>query len=181
MARLAALVVILTLLGGSASAARVAESPIPRAPSAARSSSEAARDQSILLAVNEQRRVRGLAPLRLSRTLAAAAREHSLSMAEHGFFDHSSFDGSTFWRRIREAYPPVAGRAWTAGENLAWASPDTSARHVVAMWLASPLHRRNLLSPAWREAGIGTVHAAAAPGVYAGREVTIVTADFGAI
>jgi uncharacterized protein YkwD len=180
MARLAALVLVLTLLGGGTSAARVSDTnPGSRTPSSAKVTS-AKLEQSILLAVNDQRRLHGLDPLRLSRSLAAAAREHSLSMAEHGFFDHTSFDGSSFWQRIRQAYPPVNGRSWAAGENLAWASPDMSARHVVDMWLASPLHRRNLLAPSWREAGIGTVHAVAAPGVYEGRKVTIVTADFGA-
>jgi uncharacterized protein YkwD len=173
MARLAALVVVLSLLGGGTSAAQVT-GPASRGGSAVRL------EQGILLAVNDQRRTRGLAPLRLSQGLSAAARAHSASMAEHGFFDHASFDGSSFWRRIRAAYPPVGGRAWAAGENLAWASPDMSAQQVVEMWLASPLHRRNLLSPSWREAGIGTVHALAAPGVYEGREITVVTADFGA-
>ena len=45
--------------------------------------------------------------------------------------------------------------------------------------MGSPGHRANLLSPRWREIGIAAVHAASAPGVYGGHEVTIVTADFG--
>jgi uncharacterized protein YkwD len=43
----------------------------------------------------------------------------------------------------------------------------------------SPPHRANLLSPRWREVGLAAVHVGRAPGVYGGREVTIVTADFG--
>ena len=43
----------------------------------------------------------------------------------------------------------------------------------------SPEHRANLLDRSWREVGLSAVHAASAPGVYGGDEVTIVTADFG--
>ena len=104
MARLVALVAVLTLLVGGTGAARAADSSGPgsRTPSSAKITSAAGLEQSILLAVNEQRRLRGLVPLRLSRGLAAVAREHSVSMAEHGFFDHASYDGSSFWQRIRD-------------------------------------------------------------------------------
>ena len=50
---------------------------------------------------------------------------------------------------------------------------------ALKLWLASPEHRKNLLSPKWREIGVSAVHAARAPGTFAGRDVTIVTTDFG--
>jgi uncharacterized protein YkwD len=53
-----------------------------------------------------------------------------------------------------------------------------SAREVLNLWLASPTHRATLLSPAWRDVGLGAVRAVAG-GVYGGRVVTILTADFG--
>jgi uncharacterized protein YkwD len=43
----------------------------------------------------------------------------------------------------------------------------------------SPEHRANILTPRWREIGISAVHVAAAPGTFQGREVTIITTDFG--
>jgi uncharacterized protein YkwD len=43
----------------------------------------------------------------------------------------------------------------------------------------SPPHRKNLLTPGWREVGLGAVRALGAPGVYRGLDVTILTADFG--
>jgi uncharacterized protein YkwD len=131
----------------------------------------------LLAAINDFRRAQGLRPLRLSRALAVAAGQHSLSMAEHGYFEHSSLDGSPFWKRVKAAYPRK-GRRWGVGENMAWASPGLSARQALELWLASPPHRENLLSPAWREIGLGAVHAVAG-GVYNGRVVTILTADFG--
>jgi uncharacterized protein YkwD len=50
---------------------------------------------------------------------------------------------------------------------------------MVAHWMSSPEHRRNLLDPAWRQIGLATLTVPSAPGVYAGRDVTVVTADFG--
>jgi uncharacterized protein YkwD len=136
-------------------------------------------EQQTLAAINAVRHEQGLAPLRLNGQLAAAAREHSRLMAEHGFFDHASYNGSTFWRRIAGVYAPVKGHAWGAGENMVWSSPGLSAQAAVELWLKSPAHRKNLLAPGWREVGLGGVHAQAAPGVYQGRDVTILTADFG--
>jgi uncharacterized protein YkwD len=61
---------------------------------------------------------------------------------------------------------------------MAWASPEMSARQVLQLWLRSPPHRKTLLAPGWRAVGIGAVHASGAPGVFEGRNVTILTADF---
>lgn len=132
----------------------------------------------VLAAINDFRRAHGLRPLRPNLALAAAADQHSLSMAEYGFFEHASLDGSPFWKRVEAAYPKDRGRFWRVGENLAWASPGLNARHALELWLASPSHRENLLSPVWREIGLGAVHGFAS-GIYEGRDVTILTADFG--
>jgi uncharacterized protein YkwD len=132
----------------------------------------------VLAAINDFRRAHGLQLLRPNPALAAAADQHSLSMAEYGFFEHRSLDGSPFWKRIEAAYPKDTGRFWKVGENLAWASPGLNARQALELWLASPSHRENLLSPVWREIGLGAVHGFAG-GVYEGRDVTILTADFG--
>jgi uncharacterized protein YkwD len=132
----------------------------------------------VLAAVNDLRRAQGVVPLRLSPALAVAASRHSLSMAEHGFFEHTSLDGSPCSKRVKATYRKN-GRFWRVGENLAWGSPGLSARQALELWLASARHRKNLLSPAWREIGLGAVHAYGAGGVYGGRGVTILTADFG--
>lgn len=135
-------------------------------------------EPTLLEAINDLRRARGLGPLHLSRALAAVAGRHSMSMGEHGVFEHTSLDGSPFFMRLEAAYPRKGGRVWSVGENLAWASPGLSARQTLELWLASPPHRENLLSPVWRDIGLGAVHGFAG-GVYGGRDVTILTADFG--
>jgi uncharacterized protein YkwD len=133
----------------------------------------------LLTEINNLRREQGLTPLKASVALAAAAREQSVSMARHGFFAHSSYNGSPFWKRVATRYRRPAAGSWSVGENLVWRSPKLSARAALTLWLQSPPHRQNLLNPVWREVGIAAVHASSAPGVYAGHDVTILTADFG--
>jgi uncharacterized protein YkwD len=133
----------------------------------------------ILGAINDLRQSKGLGRLRLSRALVSTAVGHSVSMAKHGFFAHEGYDGSAFWERIKARYRPGPRGKWEVGENLLWASPSLSAEQAVTLWLQSPPHRKNLLSAVWREIGLGAVHAVAAPGIYQGLDVTVLTADFG--
>jgi uncharacterized protein YkwD len=45
---------------------------------------------------------------------------------------------------------------YAVGENLAWGMGETaSPEEIMRMWLESPEHRKNLLSPKWREFGLG--------------------------
>jgi uncharacterized protein YkwD len=145
----------------------------PRAPVATLSQLES----SVLVDINAFRVQHGLARLRLSRGLTAAARAHTQQMAQAGYFAHESADGTAFWKRLRSFYAPKS--YWSVGENLLWSSPDIDGQHALQLWLASPEHRRNLVNPLWREIGVSAVHATQAPGVYQGLDVTIVTTDFG--
>ena len=133
----------------------------------------------VLVGINELRREQGLRELKLNGALARAALGHSFAMAKHGFFSHSGWNGSPFWQRIKPNYRPQPTSYWGVGENMLWTSPELSADQAIEMWLESPAHRKNLLTPAWREVGLGAVRALAAPGVYEGLDVTILTADFG--
>jgi uncharacterized protein YkwD len=136
-------------------------------------------EQGVLSDINTLRKEHGLAPLRLSASLSSAARQHSSEMAARGYFSHSSANGSSFDRRIARYYPMGSNHYWSVGENLLWSSPDVDAGEALNMWWNSPEHRKNMLTARWREIGLSAVHVAAAPGTYGGREVTIVTTDFG--
>jgi uncharacterized protein YkwD len=137
-------------------------------------------DAGVLDRVNTIRKAHGLQTLRLSPSLTAAAEYHSRELATDGYFAHASADGDAFWKRIELWYPPRATGSWTVGENLLWSSPDVDAAQALQMWMSSPEHRANILSPDWREVGVAAVHVARAGGVYGGRPVTIITTDFGA-
>jgi uncharacterized protein YkwD len=136
-------------------------------------------EQDVLANVNLLRHQHGLGALRLSSKLAAAARAHSTEMAQRGYFSHNSANGTSFDKRISRFYSLGGKHFWSVGENLLWSSPDVSASAALDMWLNSTEHRKILLTARWREIGLAAVHVRSAPGSYQGREVTIVTADFG--
>jgi uncharacterized protein YkwD len=173
--RLSSLVAIcaLALLGVGAMGATAAGKP-------ARSLAAADRLESGVLAeLNAIRRSHGLAPVHLSSPLSAAADAHSRSMATFGYFEHESRDGSAFWKRIQRFYGPTGYDTWSVGENLLWSSGGVDASRALKLWMASPGHRANILTARWREVGLSAVTVAGAPGVYGGRDVVIITTDFG--
>jgi uncharacterized protein YkwD len=133
----------------------------------------------VLLSVNAVRRSHGLAALRLSSALNAAAAQHSTEMARDGYFAHESANGASFDKRVARFYPMGSRRYWSVGENLVYAAPDLGADEAMKLWMNSPHHRENLLTARWREIGISSVHVASAPGTYGGGPVTIITTDFG--
>jgi uncharacterized protein YkwD len=136
-------------------------------------------ESSTIGAINQVRAAHGLVPVVASVPLTQAARSHSTQMAAKGYFAHESADGTAFWKRIQVPYGSGGRSLWSVGENLVWAAPDLDASHALQLWLASPEHRKNILTASWREIGISAVHADAAPGVYGGQPVTIITTDFG--
>jgi len=136
-------------------------------------------ESQVLVELNTIRRARGLAPLRLSAPLSSAADSHSRAMGTFGFFSHSSRDGSEFWKRVQRFYGPGRSGTWSVGENLLWSTTGLDASRALQLWMASPSHRKNILTPRWREIGLAAVSVPAAPGVFGGRDVVIITSDFG--
>jgi uncharacterized protein YkwD len=131
-----------------------------------------------LCLLNAERAAAGLKALRLDKRLSKAARRHADDMARRNFFSHTSLDGSSFVDRIRRAGYLSGARYWTVGENLAWATRRQSApRGIADMWMNSPGHRANILSPSFREVGIGIVDDAPVDG--AGAPAATYTTDFG--
>jgi uncharacterized protein YkwD len=123
--------------------------------------------RTLLTAINAARGAAGVEPLRASVALMSAASWQSQVLSHAGIIDHTSPDGSTLVERLARA----RWHGSAAGEDLAIAPSPASA---VAMWLQSPGHRENLLSPTVRTIGVGL-----ARGVWNGRSALYVTADFG--
>jgi uncharacterized protein YkwD len=136
-------------------------------------------DYGVLAELNNVRVAHGLEPLRLSLRLSESADEHSRQMGSDGYFAHSSFDGTTYWKRIEQWYPWSGFQIWSVGENLLWSSPTVTSTTALALWMRSPGHRANILNPNWREIGVAAVHSDGAPGAFGGQPVTIITTDFG--
>jgi len=133
----------------------------------------------VLQELNRIRVDNGLVPLRLSRALTSAADQHSVEMSSDGYFQHTSYDGTSFWKRIARWYPNSGYGYLSVGENLLWWSPDIDPADALQLWMNSPEHRANILAPRWREIGISAVHVSTAPGTYRGLPVTVITTDFG--
>jgi uncharacterized protein YkwD len=136
-------------------------------------------ESQVLTELNKIRHEHGLQPVKISRPLTLAADTHSRNMGTFGFFQHESRDGSAFWKRVQRFYGPGKSGSWSVGENLLWSSGQLDATAALKLWMESPAHRKNILTPRWREVGLSAVTVPAAPGVFGGRDVTIVTSDFG--
>ena len=110
----------------------------------------------ILCLLNEERASRGLRPLDDESRLLKAARRHSADMVKRRYFDHDSPDGGTMIDRAKAAKYVPRDKSWKVAENLAWGSGSYgSARHVVASWMKSAPHRRNILDDELRHVGVG--------------------------
>ena len=133
--------------------------------------------------VNHVRANHHLAPLKVAFRLGRAATRHSNSMAKVGYFRHElRYKGTwkTFAEWISWYWPGPGYGSWSAGENLAWGAPALGVRKTVSLWMHSPGHRANLLSPNWSRIGVAVVHVADPVGYYQdSTSATIVTTDFG--
>jgi uncharacterized protein YkwD len=111
---------------------------------------------SIVCLVNVERTSRGQSALRRDGDLSQAARRHATDMARNNFFAHVTPDGDTLSDRLRQAGYGRPGDGWRAGEDLGWGTGDQATPNaLVDAWLASPGHRRILLSSSYREIGVG--------------------------
>ena len=108
-----------------------------------------------LCLINAERQARGLAALAADARLARAAQRHAADMVERRYFSHDSPTGSSLVDRLRRV--GYATRcAWSGGETLAWgAGARRTPASRVAAWMRSAPHRQILLSPAFRDAGVG--------------------------
>ncbi len=136
-------------------------------------------ESGVLAQLNEIRVAHGLVPLQPDPTLTAAARAHTHEMLSDGYFEHNSANGSAFWKRIEQFYPPKSDGSWSVGENLIWTAGTLDAKQALATWMASHGHRANILYPKWRQIGVAAAYTADAPGVFGGHSAILVTTDFG--
>jgi uncharacterized protein YkwD len=139
-------------------------------------------EPTLVARINDRRAAHGLRRLRVSSYLASAASRHANSMGSRGYFRHELRKRGrwyAFGSWIRSYWPGPGYTSWSAGENLAWASPSLGAAKTVRMWMNSAGHRANLLGR-WRYVGVAVVHVTAPPGYYGDYpEVTVVAAEFG--
>lgn len=97
------------------------------------------------------RREKGLAPLQSNSGLDAVAQSHSADMLAHGYIAHEDRNGQRAQARVRRAGITRCG----IGENIA--KGQGSVEEVIAAWMTSSGHRRNMLKSDYASYGIGRV------------------------
>jgi uncharacterized protein YkwD len=107
-------------------------------------------ESQVLLLIADHRASLGCAPLAWDAGLAGVALLHSTDMSNRGFFGHVDPDGRGLTDRLRAAQVPFT----QAAENLARGFSEGDANRVVAAWLASPDHRRNIENCSYRRTGL---------------------------
>jgi uncharacterized protein YkwD len=124
----------------------------------------------IVREINRVRRANRLPTVKLTAPLARVARRHSSLMLKYDTLSHSSFDGSSFTKRLARA-----GRHRQYGETLAWApaAAHVNAKALLKLWLASGPHRTVLMNGNLRRVGVGRVY-----GAMGTQRGNAITADF---
>ncbi len=116
-------------------------------------------EKAIHIRINAERVNQGLNELTYNDFLAQIAASHSTDMAEENYFEHADENGCTVSCRVTNA-----GYDWRmVGENLFLLgrqehfTVEGAAAVVVAGWMGSPGHRKNLFEKDFKQEGIGVV------------------------
>jgi uncharacterized protein YkwD len=133
---------------------------------------------------NDFRRAHGAAPLAVARQLTRAADAHAPRVASlRRHVQHSGRTaGPSTSGFVRTTSLPATGTGQSARtcSGARGRRGRCRPRRQLALWVAGPPHLAILLTPGWKQVGIGAVAAPDAGGVYDGASVLIVAADFGA-
>ena len=106
-------------------------------------------ENEVIRLTNIERAKAGLPALKANWQLSRVARYKSQDMINKNYFSHQSPTyGSPF--KMMESF---GLRFMAAGENIAYG--QKTPQEVVRMWMNSPGHRANILSPSYTEIGVG--------------------------
>lgn len=95
-------------------------------------------------------------PITWNDQLEDAARRHALDMSERSYFSHTSKNGKSASDRIISAgYNYKGYKSYAVGENIA--QGQMSIAEVMAGWLKSEGHCRNLMNPSFKEVGVAEI------------------------
>jgi uncharacterized protein YkwD len=107
--------------------------------------------------VNATRSQHGRITLERRADLDAVARAHSADMAARRYLAHDTPEGLNPVDRLSQG--GISGFS-LAGENVGQTNRSNPVGEIQQGWLFSPVHRENLLAPAFNATGIGVAGAA---------------------
>jgi uncharacterized protein YkwD len=111
--------------------------------------------------INAIRVANGLRPVGATKALTVAAKRHSWDMVRRHYFAHVSPSGQTVTERVKRAGYLDGARVHHLGENIAFGSGSAgSPAAIVQAWMNSPPHRAIILTPDFRDAGVGIARGA---------------------
>lgn len=123
----------------------------------------------ILTMFNARRARAGLRPLQRDLVLASLARIHNRDMLRDDFFAHDAPTGPTFAERLAYLDRRVIAEVIAYGTG-----GFATAAGFVSLWMASPEHKRIILTPELRRVGISVLG-----GRFQGQaSARVATADF---
>lgn len=97
------------------------------------------------------------APLKWDPKLEQAALNHARDMSRNKYLRHTNSKGHTIKQRIEAAgYKLTGSRAYSYGENIA--SGQRSIDRVMAGWIQSEGHCKNLMNPGFKDMGVAQVN-----------------------
>lgn len=115
-------------------------------------------DAATLCLMNQLRAARGMQPLRANSALERIASGQASDMVRGHYFGDQSLSGQSPLARVMASgyvAHPSAVRLLTA-QNIGWGTgPNATPAGIVRAWMHSPPHRRIMLTPAYRDAGVG--------------------------
>jgi len=171
------LAIVVLAAGFVPSAGAAAKAPCGDASAAPRQLSLHEMRSSVLCLLNRIRVHYKLHPLAFNKALRMSASAHSVSMVVHGYFGHEGPGGSMDSRISRAGYLASGGR-FVIGEDIGGGDGLLgSPKAVVVDWMHSPPHRRNILDPHFRDAGVGVARGFPYGGADGAATYTV---DFGA-
>jgi uncharacterized protein YkwD len=132
----------------------------------------------VLCLVNGEREAHGLRLLKRSRMLTRAARSHSRDMVRRRYFAHVSPSGVDLHKRVARTGYLHGGPRVELGEAIAFgADAFATPRELVGDVMASAPHRAIILTPSFRDLGVGL--ALGAPLEVAGSASATLSLTFG--
>ena len=136
-------------------------------------------EQATLCLIDIRRVSRGRSLLRHNVALAHVALRKARLMVHKDFFADIGPAGMTPLSQVAASSYPLRGGFFSIGQNLAWGTGAASSpARIVEAWMADPPHRRIMLDPHYRDAGVGTFPATPAR-VAGGRQGATYAMEFG--
>jgi uncharacterized protein YkwD len=113
-----------------------------------------------LCLIDIRRASRGRSQLRANSTLVHIADRQVLKMLHMDYFADIGPTGQTPLSLVAASPYPKRGAWFSVGQNLAWGTgEDTSPARIVAAWMTDPPHRKIMLDPRYRDAGVAALPA----------------------